>query len=173
MNIAKWLIEVTIGVVIGIIAAFILFNYVFFTAVVVSGSMEPTVMTGAYTLSNRLSYTFDDPERGDVAFFYSIDEPDTVFLKRVIGLPGDHVVVKGGSVYINGMKLDEPYLVTVMGTVRDGEWDVPECMYFMMGDNRNDSADSRVWQHPFVYREDFIAKAMVGYDTDNGMRMIE
>lgn len=171
-KIAKWLVEATAGVVVGAIVAFILFNYVFLMARVVSGSMEPTVMTGAYTLSNRLAYTFGDPKRGDVAFFYPIDEPDLVFLKRVIGLPGDHVVVKDGSVYVNGTKLVEPYLVTVMSSYRDGEWDVPEGMYFMMGDNRDDSADSRVWRHPFVNRKDFIAKAMAGYDEYNGMRMI-
>lgn len=172
IKIVKELAKTIVSVLICALVVFIFFNYVFLMARVVSGSMEPNVMTGAYTLSNRLPYMFCDPKRGDVAFFYPVDEPNVVFLKRVIGIPGDHVVVKNGSVYVNNEKLDEPYLAAEMSNYLDGEWDVPEGMYFVMGDNRNDSADSRVWRHPFVNRKDFIAKAIVGYDTYNGIRMI-
>lgn len=173
IKIAKGLAKTFVSIIIGALVAFILFNYVFMMANVVSGSMEPTVMTGAFTVSNRLAYTFGDPKRGDVAFFYPVDEPNKIFLKRVIGLPGDHVVVKDGSVYINDEKLDEPYLAEEMSNYLDGEWDVPSGKYFMMGDNRNHSDDSRLWKHPFVDRKRFISKAFVQYDRNNSVRKIK
>ena len=120
-----------------------------------------------------MAYTFGDPKRGDVAFFYPVDEPNKIFLKRVIGLPGDHVVVKAGSVYINDEQLDEPYLAEEMSDYLDGEWDVPSGKYFMMGDNRNNSDDSRLWKHPFVDRNRFISKAFVQYDRNNSVRKIK
>lgn len=172
-KITKWLAKTFVSVIIGAFVAFILFNYVLMMAKVVSGSMEPTVMTGAYTLSNRLSYMFGDPKRGDVAFFYPTDKPDTVFLKRVIGVPGDHVVVKYGSVYVNEKKLEEPYVPEEMNDYLDGEWDVPSGKYFMMGDNRNNSDDSRHWVHPFVDRKDFISKAFIEYDKYKGVRKVK
>lgn len=169
----KWLAKTITSLIIGAVAAFILFNYVFLIAEVVSGSMEPTVMTGSYTMSNRLSYTVGDPQRGDVAFFRPVDKHNKVFLKRVIGIPGDHVVVKYGNVYVNHKQLEEPYVPETMNDSMDGEWDVPAGKYFVMGDNRNNSDDSRRWKHSFVERKDFIAKAFVQYDTYKGVRKIK
>ena len=173
MRFNKILFKTILSAFIGALVAVILFRYVFLIANVVSGSMEPTVMTGADTLANRLSYKFDTPKRGDVAFFYPVDEPGRVFLKRVIGLPGEHVEVKDGSVYIDGDKLKEPYLTETMDGLFDGEWDVPKDKYFMMGDNRNNSDDSRLWRHPFVDRNRFIAKAFLGYDKEHGLQNIK
>lgn len=172
-KVTTWLAKTCASIIIAAIAAFILFNYVVLVARVVSGSMEPTVMTGAYTFSNRLAYTLGNPQRGDVAFFYQTDEPKKVFLKRVIGLPGDHVVVAHGSVYVNEKKLKEPYVLEEMDDYLDGEWNVPDGKYFVMGDNRNNSDDSRHWRHPFVDRKDFIAKAYVEYDKYEGIRKIK
>ena len=169
----KWLVKTFTSLMIGALAAFVLFNYVFMIAEVVSGSMEPTVMTSAYTMSNRLSYTVGDPQRGDVAFFRPVDKPGKVFLKRVIGAPGDHVVVRHGSVYVNHKQLEEPYVHETMNDYLDGEWNVPAGKYFVMGDNRNNSDDSRHWEHPFVDRKDFIAKAFVEYDIYKGFRKIK
>lgn len=169
----KWLLKTFGSVMIGALVAFVVFNYVLMTAVVVSGSMEPTVMTSAYTLSNRMSYTFGDPQRGDVAFFRPVDNHNKVFLKRVIGIPGDHVVVRHGSVYVNQKTLEEPYVHETMNDYMDGEWYVPAGKYFVMGDNRNNSDDSRHWEHPFVDRKDFLAKAFVQYDTYKGLRKIK
>ena len=118
-----------------------------------SGSMENTLPTKSILLSWQLPYVFSDPipERGEIVTFRS-DELDKLLVKRVIGLPGDTVSFRDGYVYINGQKLDEPYLpqqgITVPG--RQSEYKVPEGCLFFMGDNRTGSFDARSWNEPFV-----------------------
>ena len=83
-------------------------------------------------------------------------------MKRVIGLPGETVEIKGGEVYIDGEVLEEPYLdVETIGDF--GPYEVPEESYFMMGDNRNDSQDSRYWNNTFVKRNKILGKVYFTY----------
>ena len=107
-------------------------------------SMEPSFHHGEYVIVNKLAYRFGEVERGDVIVFPSPVTQGEDLIKRVIGLPGDRIEVHGGRVFVNGQALDEPY---VMGpTSRDQpETEVPVGMVFVMGDNRNDSSDSRSW----------------------------
>jgi signal peptidase I len=107
-------------------------------------SMEPTFHHGEYVIVNKLAYRFDEFERGDVIVFpYPFNEEED-FIKRIIGLPGDRVTVRGGQVYVNDRLLDEPYISAQ--PLRDFEETlVPESQLFVMGDNRNDSSDSRSW----------------------------
>jgi len=105
-------------------------------------SMLPNLHDGQYVLVNKTAYWFGhNPQRGDVIVFEVPDQPDLV--KRVIGLPGETVEVKpDGTVYINGTQLEEPYLAAYhSGT--SGTWTVPQGEYFVMGDNRSVSQDSR------------------------------
>ncbi|GAB4530524.1 MAG: signal peptidase I [Anaerolineales bacterium] len=106
-------------------------------------SMEPTLNPGEFLIVNKLAYRFGEMQRGDVVvFFYPLD-PSQRFIKRLIGLPGDEVVVSDGKVFINGQPIKEPYISappTYMGT-----WQVPVDSVFVLGDNRNRSADSHVW----------------------------
>jgi signal peptidase I len=136
-----------------------------------SESMVPTLTVGQRVLVDRVSFRFGEPERGDIVVFKppagaedntcGVDHPtdqacprpteersDTNFIKRVVGLPGDELKVIGGRVFINGEQLDEPYIRPdeSCGICNlPGEITIPEDQYFMMGDNRGQSADSREW----------------------------
>lgn len=133
-------------------------------------------MTGDLLIGNRLAYNDSDPERGDIAIFYAPDEEDTEFIKRVIGLPGDHIEIKDAKIYINGSQtpLDEPYLneewVDLNGPL---VYDVPDGCYFMLGDNRNNSKDSRAWNNTFVKRDKILAKAGFRYFLFNKIGIVE
>ena len=129
-------------------------------AIVPTGSMEETVMTGSRILINRLAYVAQEPERGDVVAFYYPDDPAQIFLKRIMGLPGDTIEGINGTVYVNGLPLTEDY--TPIKLEKDFErFTVPEDSYFMMGDNRNNSWDSRYWKNTYVDRSDIIGKVKI------------
>ena len=152
-------------IVVSATLAFLLDKFIIVNAKIPSASMEPTIMTGDRLIGNRLAYINSDPERGDVVIFLFPDNEKEYFIKRVIGLPGETVTVKAGKVYINDSDtpLDESaYLVTV--PIGDfGPYKVPEGAFFMMGDNRNNSMDSRYWNHPYVYKDKILGKAWVRY----------
>ncbi len=137
-------------------------KYMIANAQVPTSSMETTVMAGDRILVNRLSYLFGEPERGDIVTFIYPDDGETLYLKRILGLPGETIEGKGGTIYIDGEPLEQDYTDEVSYD-RFGPFQVPEGAYFMMGDNRNDSWDSRYWEHKFVKKEDIIGKAAVSY----------
>lgn len=124
-----------------------------------SYSMEPTLLKGNFVIVNKLAYQLGTPQRGDVVVFRYPPNPSEQYIKRVIGLPGDHIRINAGQVTINGEVLTEPYLND--STVRGGDWQIPADSYFMLGDNRNNSSDSRVWG--MVPVENLIGKAMLIY----------
>ena len=129
-----------------------------------TGSMEDTIPIGSRIISSRVHYWFSDPERGDVILFEPPDGDIYPYVKRVIGLPGETVTIIDGLVYINDSSepLDEPYLKEI--PVGDfGPYVVPEGCYFVMGDNRNHSNDSRYWNNTFVPRDNVYAKALFSY----------
>ncbi|MCA9371301.1 signal peptidase I [Candidatus Woesebacteria bacterium] len=112
-------------------------------------SMEPSFQTGNYIFTSKMTYKMRQPERGDVIVFKSPQNPDIEFIKRIVGLPGDTVLVENQEVYVNGNKLAEPYIsakTTIFsgGFLKEGEEIiVPDGYYFVMGDNRPHSSDSR------------------------------
>ncbi len=130
-------------------------------------SMEPNLHNGEYILTNKIEYKLRDPKRGDVVIFKSPRNKDIDYIKRIIGEQGDRVALKNGSYYVNGMKLDESYLApnTYIGGgnyLREGsEIIVPEGRYFVSGDNRGHSSDSREFGP--IAKEDFIGKAFFRY----------
>ena len=145
-----------------VLAAMILKKTVVAGALVPTGSMEETVMAGSRIVINRLAYIADEPQRGDIVSFYYPDDGETLYLKRVMGLPCETIEGIGGYVYINGVKLEEDFTSEVM--ISDfGPFTVPEDSYFMMGDNRNNSWDSRYWQDSYVEKEEIIGKAEFEY----------
>ena len=125
-------------------------------------------MTGDRLFGSRLSYAFSEPERGDVVIFHFPDNEKILYIKRIIGLPGETVEIKDGGVYINNVLLEEKYLnVTTMGEF--GPYEVPEDHYFMLGDNRNNSADSRFWDNTYLERSKIVGKAVIRYFPNPGL----
>lgn len=152
-----------IGVIVAAIVFSLFINFcIIVNARVPSSSMETTIMTGDRIVGFRLSYAFSDPKRGDIMIFKFPDDESVLFVKRLIGMPGDTVEVHDGNVYINGEVLDEPYL-NVVTEGNFGPYQVPEDSYFMMGDNRNNSMDSRYWENTFLKRDKVVGKAIFRY----------
>ena len=149
--------------------AFVIDRYIIANSQVPTGSMETTIMPGDRVIGSRLSYKFGEPERGDIAIFiYPDDEKrgiKTYYVKRVIGMPGDTIDIIDGKIYINGSDtpLDEPYLHEEMEAEPPQHYEVPEDSYFMMGDNRNYSNDSRRWKNKYVARDKLVAKVLFQY----------
>jgi signal peptidase I len=118
-------------------------------ALVNGPSMEPTFFTDERLIISRMHYLVDEPHAGDIVVFNSLNprEVGVRLIKRVIGVPGDAVGLQGGQVIVNGVQLDEPYLLEAcnLQRCRDQEWDLGPDEYFVMGDNRNHSNDSRAF----------------------------
>ncbi|MBO4498199.1 MAG: signal peptidase I [Lachnospiraceae bacterium] len=156
-EIANW--AIIIGV--ALILATLINKFVIIKAEVISGSMEDTLQIDDVYLGSRLSYVFGDPERGEIVFFKFPDNEEETFVKRVIGLPGEKIEIRDGKVYINDAAepLYEPYLRETPRSEDFGPVVVPEDTYFMMGDNRNHSSDSRAWNTFYVTKDQLLAKA--------------
>lgn len=134
-----------------------LFKLVFFSLIIVipfrlyvaqpfvvdGASMDPTFETGDYLIVDELTYRFKMPERGSVLIFKYPKDPKKSFIKRVIGLPGERVSIEHGTVSINDILLDEPYIKLPKDD--SGSYTLGPVEYFVMGDNRRGSADSRMW----------------------------
>lgn len=122
-------------------------------------SMQPTLHDGERIIVNKLAYIFGEVNRGDVIVFHFPDDQDQEYIKRVIGLPGDHLVITGGKVIINGEELKESYIASAPHY--QSEWTVPDNAVFVLGDNRNNSSDSHNWGP--VPLTNVVGKALVIY----------
>lgn len=143
-----------ICLIVVIIFVYVIFNISFVT----SGSMEPTIKEKELTITNRLAYTVKDPGRGDIVICRAGDQNE-LMLKRIIGLPNDEISFVDGYVFINGVICDESaYLKSDVETNCTESFTVPEGCYFLLGDNRENSIDSRHWNNTFVKRENLIGK---------------
>lgn len=153
-----------------IIASLFLVIYVFlFRPFQVKGeSMYPTFENQQYVLTNIIALRFSKPKLGDVVVFKAPKDPEKDFIKRVIGVPGDTVSIVSGNVYLNGKLLDEStYLSTSIKTyggffLMEGKRvTVPPKSYFVLGDNRSNSSDSREWG--FIEENSIIGKSFFAY----------
>ncbi len=172
----KELKEWAVVFVVTFVVVFVLKNYVIVNAMVPTGSMENTIMPKDQLFGNRLAYSFAEPQRGDIIFFYYPDNEEEKFVKRIIGLPGETVTIEKGKVYINNSEipLEEPYLKEEWVVANDGyRFQVPADSYFVMGDNRNDSKDSRFWKNPYVKEEKIIGEAFFIYAPFDRMGVLE
>lgn len=165
---------ITFGV--AFLMAFLLKNYVIINASVPTGSMQNTIQPKDQLFGYRLAYLNDDPQRGDIIFFYYPDDETQKYVKRVIGLPGETVTIMDGKIYINDsdVPLDEPYLKEewIRGT-GPFEFKVPQDSYFCLGDNRNSSHDARFWVNTYVTRDKIIGKALYIYYPFDHMGALE
>ena len=162
-----------------IVVAAVIFvtNVLIINARIPSESMENTIMAGDQIFGNRLAYAFGDPERYDIVIFRYPDDESQLFIKRIIGLPGETVTIRDGKVYIDDSTepLDDSFCPeTPLGgeQYRDGVYEVPEGHYFMMGDNRNHSSDSRYWQNKYVARDKILGKAVLRYWPLNRIKLL-
>jgi signal peptidase I len=132
------------------------------------GSMEPSLHDGEFVVINRLAYRWNDPQRGEIIVFRFPLDPERRFIKRIIGLPGDTVMVENGMVFVNDIPIEEPYVNTPPRY--DGAWTVEEQHVFVLGDNRNNSSDSQNWGSLSV--EEIIGKAVIIYWPLNDLSVI-
>lgn len=146
------------------VMAWIITTFIIVNAQVPSGSMENTVMTGDRLIANRLSYVVSEPKRFDIVVFKFPDDESKLYIKRIIGMPGDKVEIRDNKVYINDSTepLDDSFTKEPMFTP-DAVYEVPEGHYFMMGDNRNNSSDSRFWINTYVAKDKILGKAVFRY----------
>lgn len=141
-------IKELIGTIVFLVAVFTLLQLALPRSEVHGRSMEPTFVEGQRLIISRVNYMVGNPQRGDVLVFNSpqSDSDDPSLIKRVVGLPGELVEIRDQEVYINGERLDEPYIKEpCTRQCRDRQWQLADDEYFVMGDNRNVSNDSRAF----------------------------
>jgi len=162
-----WLKETLETLVIAFVLAFLIRTFVVQGFWIPSGSMEPNLHIGDRLLAYKFFYGLDNVDRGDVIVFRYPLNPKKDFIKRVIGLPGDVVSIENKRIYVNGKLLHEPYVIhrdtRIRGYPRDeyGPLTVPPDSLFVMGDNRDSSADSRYWG--FVPEKNLVGEAFLIY----------
>lgn len=170
------------AILIAIVLALFIRTFVVQAFKIPSGSMKPTLLVGDHLLVNKFIYgvklpfihttiiPVSEPERGDIIVFPYPINPDMDFIKRVIGVPGDTIIIKNKKIYINGELFTpdpgvhtDPNIIPAINSHRDnyGPITVPKDKYFVMGDNRDNSYDSRFWG--FVDKHDIIGKAFIIY----------
>lgn len=132
-------------------------------------SMNNGLVSDQYVLVNKVAYLFHDPERGDVIVFHYPLDTSRDFIKRVIALPGDTVRVDGTDVWVDGVKLNEPY-ITEKGNPQGNIWILHANEYFVLGDNRPWSDDSRSWG--IVPRDFIVGKVVAVYWPLNKWQLI-
>ena len=125
-------------------------------------SMLPTLSSGERLLVDKLTYRLRDPVRGEIIVFKPPFDSSQYLVKRVIGEPGDIVEIRNGRIFVNGVALDEPY-VRSYAFGRNAVYHVPEGHYFVLGDNRNNSQDSRSPSVGFIPRRAVVGRALVRY----------
>lgn len=169
----KELLGYLIPILVAIAIATLLNKFVFINARIPSGSMENTIQVGDRIVGYRLAYNKATPQRGEIIMFEHPDhpdDPDNILIKRVIGLPGETVKIEDAKVYINDELFEEAYLKEEwVNNVGPYEYVIPENSYFVMGDNRNTSADARSWQNPYVSDDLILGKAVFRYWPFNAL----
>lgn len=133
------------GIVLVFLVVFLGLQFVLQSFRVQGTSMEPSFHNSEYLLVDKLSYRFGSPERGDVVVFHNPDYPSELFIKRVVGLPGETVEIKGGLIYINGMEMEESPDLAAIPYSEGYSITVPSNHYFVIGDNRISTAGSHTF----------------------------
>lgn len=163
-------------IVIAIIIAVIIMQFIKPT-IVKETSMQPTLYENNYIFLSKQSYRFNEPKAGDIIVFHTELKTDSgkekLLIKRVIGIPGDMITIKEGKVYINEKPIDEPYTLEpyTSGTIENLE--IPEGSLFVMGDNRQNSADSRDPSVGLVKTDKIVGKAVFRLFPFNKIGLIE
>ncbi|SKA96711.1 signal peptidase I [Caloramator quimbayensis] len=163
--------EWVIPIVIAFIIALAINKFLFFKILVPTESMYPTIKVQDRIFVTRV-YHPENLKRGDIVVFYS-DELGERLVKRLIGLPGDKIDIKDGTVYINGKKYEEPYVVNKDDYTASEPFVVPDGEYFFLGDNRANSLDSRYWQYSYIKADKIEGKAIFTLFPFNRMGVLK
>lgn len=185
----KEIIEWIKALVIAVVLVFVIRQFLFSPYIVDGSSMKPNFETGERLIVNKIIYTFKEPQFGDVVVF-NVPQQGRKFVKRVIGVPGDVVKLEGDELFINGEKVDEPYIADAIAAAREQgglyngtglhynfpndanmETTVPEGSIFALGDNRSDSQDSRAIG--FVDEKEIVGRADVIFWPLNKIEFIK
>lgn len=170
---SRWkyfVIDLVETVLIALIFALLIRKYIIQTSLVPTGSMIPTLNIRDRLFVNKFIYRFSDPQRGHIVVFESPHQDGREYVKRCIGLPGDIIEIQQGRVYVNGK------LLVIAGVIIQEDYSysepipVPENSYFMLGDNRGNSQDSRYWG--FVPRDAVLGEALFTFWPINRMRVL-
>lgn len=151
------------AIALALIIAMAIRIFLFEPMTIPTGSMISTLNIGDRIYVNKFIYHFTPVKRGDIVVFWYPDNPSVRYVKRCVGVGGDVIEVKNQKLYVNGVAQDEPYVREPMIKKDYGPFKVPADHYFMMGDNRNDSLDSRFWTNKYVKRSAIIGKPAVRY----------
>lgn len=163
-SILKEILSISIYLLLVFCAAYLIVTYVGQRTQVSGSSMETTLSDGDHLIVDKISYRFNDPERFDIIVFPFQYDMDTYYIKRIIGMPGETVQIdESGNIYIDGEVLEESYgreVIQNAGRACDPIW-LGADEYFVMGDNRNNSSDSRDPSVGNIHRNDIIGRAFI------------
>lgn len=158
-KVSNFFVEWIVPIIAAIGIAILINKFVFFNVYIPSESMVPTLNVGDKLVVTRI-YDTDNIKRGDVVVFYSDELQETV-IKRVIGIPGDHIEIDNGVVSVNGEVIQEDYVKNNEYNKTKLVFDVPEDKFFFLGDNRIRSNDARRWINPYIDASDIKGKAVL------------
>lgn len=164
------LVEVTI---VGVAVFVIVYLFIGQPLEITGTSMEPTLDNGEMIIAEKMTSRLDKLERGDIVVFKQPENPNIFVIKRIVGLPGETLTLSEKSVYINGSMLEEDYVKThqALLTAQDKDIEIPQNSYFLMGDNRANSTDSRKWGP--ISEQDIVGKAVIVFSPISNARLIE
>ncbi|MCL5016244.1 MAG: signal peptidase I [Patescibacteria group bacterium] len=137
--------EILETLIIASVSILIIYKYIAQPFVVEGASMQPNFYSGDYLLVDEISYRFEHPERGQVIVFHNPQDTKEFYIKRIVGLPGDKVVIGNGTINVNGQQVNQSYLPSGMPTSGNETVVLGKDQYFVLGDNRVVSYDSRSW----------------------------
>lgn len=172
----RWhLVHEIMEILFSIVVIYALVNLLSMRYIVHGRSMSPTFEEGQFLIISRLHYWFENPERGDVVVFHAPSNPTEDYIKRVIGVPGDRIEFRDQQLIINDKLYIEPYIEGICNrfSCQDEVWEeVPPDSFFVLGDNRNSSVDSRRTSVGYVSKEMLVGKVLFRYWPISELRFI-
>ena len=169
MDTKEIILEYAKSIIVALLLALLIITFIVQAFYIPSGSMRPTLEVGDRIFVNKFIYRFKEPERFNIIVFKYPVEPKRKFIKRLIGVGGDKIEIINGTVYVNDKVINEGYLLTP-GFGNYGPIVVPKDNYFVLGDNRNNSEDSRFWG--FVPKKNVVGQAMLVFWPLNHIKVL-
>ena len=175
-NLVKEIFSLLGTMAIAAVTVFFLKEFIMINAFIPSSSMEYTISPGDRVIGNRLAYLSESPERGDIVIFKYPDDEEQLFVKRVIGLPGETITIEDAKIYIGEEQvLLEEYYLKEEWVVGNGPYtfEIPEGSYLVLGDNRNNSKDARYWENTYVTEDKILGEAVFRYWPFDSIGMLK